>query len=167
MKIEGSNVPVTLRSGDVAAVLLYVARRFHYEIGALEKGGVTGHTTHRKVAAPYESNYLSGTAIAIRPDMYPVAAKGGLFPREEAIIRDILAQCDGVVRWGGDDKKLVKESHFQIDVRPGDPRLHALAAKLTRWSSEPGRGAGSGDDPFAPRRVAAARALQQRQKASA
>lgn len=161
-KVEGANTAVVVLSGKVATVLLHVARRFHYEIATLHAGDVHGHTTDRAVAAAFESNHLSGTAIAIRPDLYPTGARGGLFPHEEMIVRDILAECQGVVRWGGDDRKMPKESHFQIDVPPGDARLARLAARIG-VSKEVGAPA----DPFAAERLRVAGELAQRQKATA
>jgi hypothetical protein len=163
-KIEGSNAVVTLLSGDVAVVLLYVARRFHYEVGTLGTGDVQGHTTDRTVGAPFESNYLSGTAIAIQAGRYPVRSAGNLFARDLAVIRDILAECEGVVRWGGDDKAAPKEGHFQIDVLPGDARLKRVAAKIRSWQEKPGTGAGSPADPFEDTRRSAAKALERKQK---
>ncbi|MGK5632047.1 hypothetical protein [Streptomyces sp. URMC 123] len=158
-RIEGAGgVSVAVRDGDVAVVLLHVARRFHYEVDVLRHGDVVGHTTDRDVRQPYESNRLSGTAIAIRPASYPIGAAGGLFPQELVVVRDILAECEGVVAWGGDEK-VAKESHFQIDVKPGDPRLTALAAKIRGWEQVPGEGAGT-VDAFAPTRRAAAQAFE-------
>ncbi|WP_394617293.1 hypothetical protein JNUCC0626_48130 [Lentzea sp. JNUCC 0626] len=138
--VEGSALLVGMLSGDVATVLLHCARRLCYELGEVD--AIAGHTTTREVKAPFESNYLSGTAIAIRPAGYPVGVAGGFFAREVAVIRDVLAECDGVVRWGG-DLRPAKESHFQIDVPPGDSRLAAAAAKIASWRSEPGEGAGT------------------------
>jgi hypothetical protein len=137
-------------------VLLHVARRFHYEIGTLKAGDITGYTTDTVVSAPFETNYRSGTAIAIRPAMYPAGAENCLFPHEIAIVRDILAECEGVVRWGGDDKKTPKEGHFQIDVKPRDAALDRVVRKIAGWGEEPGKGAGVQADPFAidRRRVA-------------
>ncbi|GAT69153.1 putative secreted protein [Planomonospora sphaerica] len=164
-RVEGSNVSVPVLAGSVAVVLLHVARRFHYEIDALRSDApdeITGHVTSRAVAQPYESNYLSGTAIAIRPGGYPVGVSGGFFPHETTVIRDILAECDGLVRWGGDDPT-PKESHFQIDVRPGDRRLRLLAGRISVWNQTPGEGAGS-VDPFTSERLTAARELAREQR---
>lgn len=163
-RIEGSDASVTLRNGDAATVLAYVARRYHYEIHTLAAGDVTGHTLSRRVTAAYQSNYLSGTALAIRPELYPAGVEGGFFPNELVVLRDILADCEGVVRWGGDERREPKESHFQIDVEPGDATLREVAAKLEGWARTPGRGAGA-IDPFAPARRRAAQALQRRQAA--
>ncbi|MBT2396200.1 hypothetical protein [Streptomyces sp. ISL-100] len=159
--IEGSRASVTLAGGEVAVVLLHVARRFHYEVDALRVGDISGHSTNPVVKNDYESNYLSGTAIAIRPGAYPAGLTGGLFPHELIVIRDILAELDGVVSWGGDEPAVPKESHFQIALKPGHPKLKRVAAKIRGWSEEPGKGAGA-TDAFASTRRKAARAFEQR-----
>ncbi|WDZ86767.1 M15 family metallopeptidase [Micromonospora cathayae] len=165
-RIEGSNATVTLLPGAVATVLLYVARRFHYEIDELTHESVIGHLTGRGILAPYESNHLSGTAIAIMPNRFPTDARGGLFPHELAVVRDILTECEGVVRWGGDHRGHPKEGHFQIDVRPSDARLRQLARRVRQREDTPGRGAGSPIDVFSPTRQQAAKALAARQGAA-
>ena len=38
----------------------------NYEISTLRDGGISGHTPNRAIGHSYASNYLSGTAIAIR-----------------------------------------------------------------------------------------------------
>lgn len=130
--IQGSSASVALRQGRVAAVLLHVARRWHYEIAPLdtgEGGGITGYTTRRIVQAEFESNYLSGTAIALHPTAYPANGSEGLFPRHQAIVRDILADCEGTVAWGA-DLNPVKVSHFEIVARPGSGVLARVSARL-------------------------------------
>ncbi|WP_019856370.1 hypothetical protein [Actinopolyspora mortivallis] len=141
--IEGSDASVALLAGDVAVVLLHAARRFHYEVEELEPDDVIGHTASRKVTAPYESNHLSGTALAIKPERFPTGSGNGLFPAQVAVVRDILADCGDVLRWGGDEKT-PKQGHFQINVGPGDERLRKLAARIRTWNDTPGRGAGTG-----------------------
>ncbi|MFJ8440060.1 hypothetical protein [Kitasatospora griseola] len=64
-----------------------------------------------------ESNQSSGTAVQIRPGSYPSGVRGGFYPLEVLTIRDILADCEGVVRWGGDDR-VPDESLFYVDVAP-------------------------------------------------
>lgn len=149
---------------QAATVLVHVARRFHYEIGDLTTGDICSYITNRVVVAPFESNYLSGTAIAIRPGYYPAGSAGNLFPTELVVVRDILAECEGVVRWGGDDRSCPKESHFQIDVPPNDPALKRVAAKIAGWNAKPGRGAGVLIDPLTTERRGAAATLGRRQR---
>lgn len=166
LRIEGTSAVVALRPGDAATVLEYVARRFHYEVRALKSGDVFGWTTHHSVTTAYESNYLSGTALSILPGLYPAGVAGGLYPLEQVVVRDILASCEGVVRWGGDDPDVPKEGHFQIDVPPGASALRDLAAKLSAARTTPGQGAGAFVDPFAAGRRSAAKAMERRQRAA-
>ncbi|MFE6282153.1 hypothetical protein [Streptomyces sp. NPDC057877] len=166
--VEGSGVSARLREGAAAAVLLHVARRWHYEIGALDSGvggGLTAHTTRRDLGADFESNHLSGTAVALHPTAYPLAGSEGLWPHQEAIVRDILADCEGTVVWGG-DLTPVKVSHFHLAVRPGDRTLARVAAALdtSRPTGAPrAQTAGTVADPAAPARRVKARRLERAQ----
>lgn len=155
---------VAVRIGAVEAVLVHVIRRFHYEIDQLRKGDVIGWRSPGKVRKGLpEGNQASGTAVRIRPEFYPVGTTGGFFPSQLLVIRDILAELGGVVRWGGDDR-YVDESLFYIDVKPGDPRLSALVEKLRSWQEAPGEGAGVLVDVLADDRRRAAKALQRSQR---
>lgn len=141
--VEGSNESVAVAEGDPAALLLHVARRFNYEIDALRSREIAGHTTSRTVDQPYESNYLSGTAIAIRPALYPAGASGLLYPNELAVIRDIIAELDGAVSWGGDEL-IPKESHFQLALAPNHPLTKDTARKVRKGEQMPrSKGAGA------------------------
>ncbi|GAA3039476.1 hypothetical protein [Actinokineospora globicatena] len=154
VRVEGSAAVMTVLGGDVAALLGHVARRFHYEIAELGPGDIQGHTADRRVAAPLESNYLSGTAIALLPTRFPLGATGGLFPHEIAVLRDILADCSATIRWGGDDPVTPKEGHFELDATP------AAAAKAARTLAA----AGAIPDPFVPTRRSRALALERHQR---
>jgi hypothetical protein len=122
--VEGTGLSVRLLAGPAATVLVHVARRFHYEIDTLGAGDLVGDS--------------SGTAIDIRPGFYPVGVTGGFLPHQVIVIRDILAECDGMLRWGGDNADSPTESHFAIALRATDPRLRALAERLDRRTSQPG-----------------------------
>jgi hypothetical protein len=164
LPVEGSGATVALRAGDVATVLLHAARRLHYELAALGPGSVQGHTTDRTVRAPFESNHLSGTAVALYAGSYPAGSAGNLFGRELLVLRDVLADCEGVVRWGGDDRSVPKEGHLQIDVPPSAASLARVAAKLRRWR-ESELGAGTPVDLASPSRRKAAATLARTQTA--
>ncbi|MFF9483418.1 hypothetical protein [Streptomyces sp. NPDC014676] len=157
--IPGTDLRVVLREGDVGTVLTYVAQRFHYDVTRLEasRGQVIGYSDDRRVEADFESNHLSGTALALYPDNYPLGVKGNFFPHQVTAIRDILAELQGVVRWGGDTKS-PKESVFFIDVPPGSAKLAQVAQTLRQWSVTPGKGAGT-QIIEAPERVKAAKKL--------
>ncbi|GAA0560660.1 hypothetical protein GCM10010172_49760 [Paractinoplanes ferrugineus] len=133
-RIEGSTATVTVRTGAVAAVLLHVARRWHYEIAPLdtgEGGGVAAFTHETIVGANFETAYLSGTAIALHPHAYPLGGSEQLWPHQEAIVRDILEDLAGTVAWGG-DLKPAKVGHFHLAVGPESEALAEVAARLTR-----------------------------------
>ncbi|MGW2885814.1 hypothetical protein ACWDDN_10755 [Streptomyces griseoruber] len=154
---------IAIRMGEVETLLVHVVRRFHYEIDELRKGDVVGWRSPGSVRKGLpESNQASGTAVQIRPDHYPSGARGGFFPQQNLAIRDILTDLDGVVRWGGDDRK-PDESLFYIAVSPTDERLVKVANKIRTWNYTPGKGSGVIIDPLQPKRRAAAQRLAARQ----
>jgi hypothetical protein len=155
-RVEGSTVSVALRQGQVAAVLLHIARRWHYEIAPLdtgEGGGIAGYTTRRTLWADFESNYLSGTALALHPNAYPIGGSERPWPHHEAIVRDILLDCDGTVVWGSDLTPAMA-SHFHLIARPGDTALARVAARLdtSRQAEFRFQTAGTVTDPATPAR---------------
>ena len=162
-RIEGSRASVALRRGAAAAVLLHVARRWHYEIAPLdtgEGGGITGYTADRAVHADFESNYLSGTAVALHPTAYPLDGTERLWPHHEVIVRDILVDCDGAIVWGG-DLSPVKAAHFHLVAGPGDKVLARVAARLdtSQQTAMRTQTAGMVADPATPARREQARRL--------
>jgi hypothetical protein len=163
IRVPGTDVSVAVLGGDVAVVLVHVIRRFHYEIDQLRHGEVGGHRAAGVFPTRHETNHASGTAVDIRADWYPPGTRNGFFPHESDVIRDILADCEGVVRWGA-DLTPVDESHFQIDVAPDDARLRHVASKIRGWDSRPGAGAGVLVDPLTPARRKPALVLQRRQR---
>jgi hypothetical protein len=166
IQVEGSDARAPLRPGPAASILVHVARRYHYEVESLGQDDVIGHRDGRTLQAPYESNRLSGTALWLNPSRHPIGATGTLLPLQVAALRDILAECDGVVRWGGDDSAHPAEGYFQIDARPGDPALKRVAARLSDWQTRPGLGAGGPVDISDPARLAQAKRLQRVQRQS-
>lgn len=157
--------PVTdlqIRLGAPEVVLVHLVRRFHYEIAALRPGEVVGWTPQKGLRGPAR-NLASGTAVRIRPGHYPPGIKGGYFPLELAVLRDVLAELDGVVRWGGDDRT-VDEALLYLAVGPDDPCLAAVAERLRVREMTAGAGAGVLVDIHDKRRRAAADALARRQR---
>jgi hypothetical protein len=154
---------VQVRMGDIETVLVHVVQRFHYEVDPLRRDDVVGWrhpATIRNELA--ESNLASGTAVQIRPGFYPSGQRGGFFSNQLVIVRDILADLEGVVRWGGDDK-WPDEALFYIDAPPEDGHLTRVADKLRTWAVTPGKGAGASADPFQRDRRRAAQRLARRQ----
>ncbi|MFF1375696.1 hypothetical protein [Streptomyces sp. NPDC058308] len=140
--VPGSPLSVPLRLGDVSTVLVHVVRRYHYEIDSLRPDEVMGFIPPSRAPRGYATNHSSGTALAIRPGWYPPGARGGLIEHHVAVVRDILAECRGVVAWGG-TFQTPDESHFHIAVPPSDPRLRHVARRIHGWADVPGAGAGT------------------------
>jgi hypothetical protein len=165
-RIAGSAASVSLRQGAAAAVLLHIARRWHYEIGALdtgEGGGVLGHREKVTIHEEFESNHLSGTALALYPAAFPLGGSERLWPHQEAVVRDILVDCGGTVLWGG-DRTPVTASHFSIAVGPRDRTLARVAATLDTTGQRRSRRqtAGAVADPAEPARRSQARRMTPR-----
>jgi hypothetical protein len=163
LQVEGSDARISLFPGAASVVLLHVARRYHYEVEPLGQDDVIGYRGDRSVRTQYESNLLSGTAISLNPGLHPVGVTGTLFPLQVTVLRDILADCEGVVSWGGDDADHPAEGFFQLDVMPDDTVLSRIAARFAGWSLHPGQGAGTPVDPFEAGRRARAQRLQKLQ----
>ncbi|MEV7871022.1 hypothetical protein AB0P17_34105, partial [Streptomyces sp. NPDC088124] len=149
--VPGTGLNVSVRMGDTETVLVHVIRRFHYEVDALGRGaepnpieGWVAPSAVRDSRLP-ESNQASGTAVVIRPDFYPPGVRGGFTAGQQLTIRDIVADTEGVVRWGGEDRRAY-EGLFYLTVRPGDQRLRRIASKIRAWDETPGTGAGTVPD---------------------
>lgn len=138
--VPGTGAAVALRLGPVSTVLVHVISRYHYEIAALEPDDVQGFEAPQGLTG-YRTNYASGTAVAIRPGAHPPGATGSLFPAQRAAIAEIVADCAGVVRWGG-TFNTPYEAHFQIDVPPSEDRLARLADRIGRRNLTLGQGPG-------------------------
>ena len=161
--VEGSPARVAVRSGYPATILTHVARRFHYEVRPLDHG-VDGYRRPAEGDAGPVTNRSSGTAIVIDPTAFPPGVSGGLYPVELTVVRDILAECEGVVWWGGDDGSSPSEGHFQIDLPPDDPAVRRVARALG-GADEAGLGAGHGAElVFTPDRLRLARATHVQQR---
>ncbi|MGW2369649.1 hypothetical protein ACWCZ5_29250 [Streptomyces sp. NPDC001667] len=155
--VAGTGLNVSVCMGNPETVLVHVIRRFHYEVDTLgpygEPDPVEGWVAPSAVRDSRlpESNQASGTAVVVRPDSYPPGVRGGFTTAQQLIIHDIVADTEGVVRWGGDDRRPY-EGLFYITVGPGDARLARVAAKIRTWNETPGSGAGAIPDVTEPSR---------------
>lgn len=103
-----------------------------------------------------QSNQASGTAVVIRPNSYPPGVRGGSTKSEQLIIRDIIADTEGLIRWPGDDRPAY-EGLFYLSAHPDDARLTRVAAKIRTWNETPGVGARIAADMTQPPANAAPR----------
>jgi len=130
LSVGAATFPAGVRRGDVHTVLGYVARRFDNEVEALVKGWCWGHSYRVISGSTSLSNHSSGTALDVNAPRHPLGASGTFSAAQRTHIRSILTACNGVVRWGGDYSGRKDEMHFEINVRPGDARLAALARRI-------------------------------------
>ena len=130
LAVGAATFPAGVRNGDVHVVLGYVARRFNSEVESLVKGWCWGHSYRPISGSTTLSNHSSGTAIDLNAPRHPLGKSGTFTAMQRSHIRSILNSCNGVVRWGGDYSGRKDEMHFEINVRPGDARLSALAKRI-------------------------------------
>ncbi|GAB3888024.1 peptidoglycan-binding protein [Terrabacter terrigena] len=130
LSVGAATFPAGVRRGDVHTVLGYVARRFNGEVEALVKGWCWGHSYRVISGSTSLSNHSSGTAIDLNAPRHPLGRSGTFSAAQRTRIHSIVSACNGVVRWGGDYSGRKDEMHFEIDVRPGDARLAALARRI-------------------------------------
>lgn len=150
--VEGSGAKVAIATGPAGIILRHVVRRFSYELTELEASDVIGFDS--KVTDPNleESNLASGTAVSILPRYYVPGSRQNFFDAQMVILRDILADCEGTVKWGGDFESRVAEGFFQIDVPPTSPLIASVSAKISAWDSSKDQGAGTQIDVLNPQR---------------
>lgn len=134
---------LAMRKGDVATVLAYVAKRFHSEVEALKWPGNWGYAERPiRGSSTTLSNHASGTAIDLNAPAHPlgIPAERNFSTSQISKIRKIVADCDGVVRWGGSYSGRKDPMHFEINK--GTAAVRALAKKI-RAGHKPGPSGGA------------------------
>lgn len=128
-------VPLAVRSGDVAVVLLEVARRWHDEVEPLDLPGEKDEWgwAFRPIRGQTNgySNHASGTAIDLNATRHPrgVPTADTMSPAQIARCRAIRASMhdDGhggpVVRWGGDYRPPSKPDAMHWEIADNVSRL--------------------------------------------
>ena len=132
---------IAVRKGDVATVLVYVAKRFHSEVEPLRWPGNWGYAERPiRGSSTTLSNHASGTAIDLNAPRHPLGKRGTFSKRQVAAIRKILADTGGVIRWGGNYRNRKDEMHFEINA--GSARVREVA-KAIRAGKKPGPSGGA------------------------
>lgn len=132
--VAGVTFPNGVLKGDVATVLHYVARRFHAEVEPLRAGWCWGWFVKIIVGSTSISNHASGTAVDFNAPAHPLGAAGTFSTAKQAAIHRIIADCDGVVRWGGDYSGRKDEMHFEINK--GAAAVKALATRIRQQEDD-------------------------------
>ena len=128
--IAGVTFPNGFRTGDVAYVMHWFFTQFHRRVEPLETPGCWGYDKRTIDDTGVWSNHASGTAGDVNAPQHPRGKRGTFTTAQVAEIRDLLAYCDGVIRWGGDFSTTVDDMHFEIAA--GSGRVADLAAKIRK-----------------------------------
>lgn len=135
--VPGTTVKILggLRAGPVATVLLYVARRFNETVEPLvQEKGLWGFGPRTiRGSSTTLSNHASGTAIDLNSTEHSLGFQDTFEPWQVVAIVAILADCSGVVRWGGHYSGRKDEMHFEINA--DEAQVAALAARITAGSA--------------------------------
>lgn len=141
--VPGTDVRLPVRPGDVATVLIEVARRFHSEVERIT-GGVRDDWgwAYRPVSGQSSgfSNHASGTAIDLNATQHPRGVHNTYTAAEKAAVRRILAATRDdrigreVVRWGEDYTTTIDGMHFEINADAA--AVARVATRIRQGSSE-------------------------------
>lgn len=131
---------ISVRKGDVATILVYVAKRFHSEVESLVWPGNWGYAERKIRGGSSLSNHASGTAIDLNAPRHYLGARGTFTKKQVRAIRKILSDVGGVIRWGGDYRNRKDEMHFEINA--GSARVREVA-KAIRAGKKPGPSGGA------------------------
>ncbi|WP_146251994.1 M15 family metallopeptidase [Xylanimonas oleitrophica] len=130
--------------GDVHTVFDYLCRRFDAEVEPIRQDWSWGwaYRAIRGQTSGY-SNHASATAIDLNAPAHPLGADPmrTFGAAKVAAIRSILADLDGVVRWGGNYTGRKDAMHFEINADAR--RVAAVAARIRGGSlaTKPGASA--------------------------
>lgn len=126
--VLGVEFPNGWRRGDVDVIFAYLIGRLHREVEALDKGGCWGWFVKPIEGSATISNHASGTAIDYNAPAHPMGSRNTYSAAKRSKIRAILADLEGVVRWGGDYTGRPDDMHFEIHASADD--VADMAAKI-------------------------------------
>lgn len=131
--VDGASIAPGVRDDDdVFVILQYVAVEFDKRVEWLRPGWCWGFNYRATTGGTTLSNHASASAEDLNAPLHPynVPASRNLTPAQIAEIHQILAELDGVVRWGGDYSSNVDAMHFELNVTPESGRVRAVADKI-------------------------------------
>lgn len=127
--------PGGVKTGGVETVLMYVAGEIHRRVTPLKPPACWGFAYRKNRNADNLSCHASGTAIDINATDHPNGRKGTWTPAQTRVIRQILTEAGGVVRWGEDFGGTTDGMHFEIH---GDAlAVKKAAANITAQRHKP------------------------------
>jgi hypothetical protein len=114
--VHGAEFPNGWLKGDVDVVFRYLIDRLHREVEPIMPGACWGWFVKPIEGSTTISNHSSGTAIDYNAERHPMGVRNTYGSSDRAKIRAILADLDGVVRWGGDYVNRPDDMHFEINA---------------------------------------------------
>ena len=120
-------------AGDVWTVLDWLCRRFDAEVEAITRGDSWGYAPRTIIGSTVTSNHASGTAVDLNASRHPLGKTGTFSTAQVAAIRKIVADSNGVLRWGGDYSGRKDEMHFELQLQSNGnnpAKVAALAARV-------------------------------------
>lgn len=150
--IPGTDIKVRVRAGDVATVLLEVARRFHTEVERLDLVAVDRGTVvpgddwgwaYRPVRGQTTglSNHASGCALDLNATVHPRGVRGTFSRKQLAAMRRILAATldpgtgREVVRCGEWFTTTIDPMHWEINA--SQAAVSRVAARIRAKNEAP------------------------------
>lgn len=117
-----------VRPGDVATVFEYLCRRFHAEVEKINPAWSWGWAYRPIRGSSTTSNHASGTALDLNAPAHPLGVHGTFPSSQVAACHKILADLDGVIRWGNDYSGRVDGMHFEVNASAA--KVAAVAARI-------------------------------------
>jgi hypothetical protein len=126
--IAGVRFPNGFLAGDVYTVFEHLFGRLSREVERMVPGTCWGWFVKIIEGSTTISNHASGTAGDYNATRHPMGVRNTFSRAQQAKIRQILADLDGVIRWGGDYTGRPDDMHFEINK--GAAAVRAVAAKI-------------------------------------
>ena len=133
IRLSRSDIPLRLHK-DAAKLLAYVAVRFDKEVSPLRLNNKPGFQddggyNFRKIDGSTKfSNHASGTAIDLNWQKFPMFRRN-MSKKQVAACQAIAADCEGLIRWGGDYTRAVDQMHFEIAPKVTAADIKAFVTK--------------------------------------
>lgn len=132
LTVAGRSFPGGVRSGAVKTLLWYLATQYHLRVESLYYGATDKDDWGYANRPP--SNHASASAIDVNATTNPQGVEHSHTYAQELVIRAILRECGGVVRWGRDFRSTPDPMHF--DLKPGST-LTSVTAAAKRINNPP------------------------------
>lgn len=138
-RVAGESFTPGVRGGHVETVFRYLCEQFHSRVEPLvrdawHQADDWGYYFRQNRNADNLSCHSSGTAVDVNATRHPNGQRGTFTAAQVREIRQILAELDGVVGWGGDFTGTPDEMHFEI--RGTAAQVAAVARRLTTPTSQ-------------------------------